>query len=83
MKNKMTDVRNILIEAMEKLNDKEAMDAGDMTIERAKALVDLGQVIVNSAKVEVDFLQTIGDKNYRAEGTGTGFILPESTQNQS
>jgi len=82
MKNKMTDVRNILIEAMEKLNDKEAMDAGEMTIERAKALVDLGQVIVNSAKVEVDFLQTIGDKNYRAEGTGTGFILPEAAESK-
>lgn len=36
-------------------------------IERAKAIADTAQVIVNTAKVEVDFLRATG-------GKGSGFI---------
>ncbi len=37
-------------------------------IERAKAIADTAQVIINSAKVEVDFIKAAGGKG------GSGFI---------
>ena len=49
-----------------------------MDIERAKAVAEVAQVVVNSAKVEVDFLRITG-------GKGSGFITekqitgPDST----
>lgn len=54
-KNSMTDLRNHLFEVMEALKDKEE----PMDIARAKAVCDTAQVIVNSAKIEVDFLRAI------------------------
>jgi DUF1009 family protein len=54
-KNTMTDLRNHLFEVMEALKDEEK----PMDIARAKAVVDVAQTIVNSAKVEVDFLNAI------------------------
>lgn len=70
-RNKMTDVRNNLIEAMEKLN------SGDMEAKDAKAIADIGKVLVESAKVEVDFIKATGVLNQ-----DTGFINLESTQKQ-
>ncbi len=51
----MTDLRNHLFEVMEALKDEEK----PMDIARAKAVVDAAQAIVNSAKVEVEFLNAI------------------------
>jgi hypothetical protein len=55
-KNSMTDLRNHLFEVMEQLKDKEE----PMDIERAKLAIEVGQVLVNSAKVEVDALKVLG-----------------------
>jgi hypothetical protein len=44
-----------------------------MDVARAKAIAEVAGVIVESAKVENDFLRITG-----AKGTGTGFI-PEKT----
>lgn len=55
MKNTMTDLRNHLFEVMEALKDEE----NPMDIARARAVVDVAQVLVASAKVEVDFLNAI------------------------
>ena len=41
-----------------------------MEIDRARAIADVAKVLIDSAKVEVDFLRI-------TEGVGTGFI-PES-----
>lgn len=72
-KNKIEDLRNHLFETIELLKDglkdEKDTEALKMTIEKAQAIRDLGQVIVNSAKVEVDFLKTIG-----SVGDGTGFF---------
>jgi hypothetical protein len=38
-----------------------------MEIERAKAIADVGRVIVDSAKVEVEFVKATG-------GKGSGFV---------
>lgn len=59
----IVSMRSILFSAMRALGDKE----NPMELDRAKAISDMAQVIINSAKVEVDALKIIG-------GTGSGFI---------
>lgn len=54
-KNTMTDLRNHLFEVMEALKD----DEKPMDIERAKTVIGVAQVLVDSAKVEVQFLNAI------------------------
>jgi hypothetical protein len=64
MKNKIEDLRNHLFATLEALQDDEA----PMEIDRAKAIAEVAQVIVNSAKIEVDFIRA-------TDGSiGTGFI---------
>ena len=53
-KNKINDLRDHLFEAMERLKD------GDIDIQTAKAMADVGQVIINSAKIEIDFIKATG-----------------------
>jgi hypothetical protein len=55
-KNRMTDLRNHLFETLEALKDPEK----PMDIARAKAISDVAQTVINSAKVEVDFLKASG-----------------------
>jgi hypothetical protein len=73
MKNKITDVRNICIEAMERLLNPEDNDAFD--VEKAKAVAQLGKVVVDSAKVEVQMFQAADKAGYTFKGTG--FISAE------
>ncbi len=54
-KNTMTDLRNHLFEVMEALKDEEK----PMDIPRAKAVVGVAQALIDSAKVEVEFLNAI------------------------
>jgi hypothetical protein len=56
MKNKIDDLRNHLFETLEALKD----DEKPMDIARARAVADVAKVIVESAKVEVDFLKVTG-----------------------
>jgi len=69
MKNKIEDLRNHLFATMESLMDPE----NPMEINRAKAIADVAQVIVNSVKIEVDFLKATD----RTQGTG---FIPEDKQ---
>lgn len=64
MKNKIEDLRNHLFVTIEKLLD----ESDPMDITRAKAVSNAAQAIINSAKVEVDFLRVTGGIE------GTGFI---------
>lgn len=66
-KNKIEDLRNHLFATLEALQDED----NPMDIERAKAIADVAQVIVSSAKVEVDYIRVTG----RDEGTG---FIPEA-----
>lgn len=70
MKNKIEDLRNHLFATLEALQDKEA----PMPIERAQAIAEVAQVIVNSAKAEVDFIRAVDGR----KGLGTGFISEPS-----
>lgn len=56
MKNSMQDVRNNMIETMEMLKEGDPR----MDVEKAKAMAQLGQALVASAKVEVDYLKATG-----------------------
>ncbi len=51
----MTDLRNHLFEVMESLKDEDK----PMDLERAKAVIGVAQVLVATAKVEVQFLNAI------------------------
>ena len=53
---KIDDVRAHLFAVLEGLADKEK----PMAIDRAKAICEAAQTIINSAKVEVDFLKVTG-----------------------
>ena len=68
MKNKLEDLRNHLFTALEGLSDVEK----PMPIERALAIAEVAQVVINSAKVEVDFLRL-----HDGMATGTGFVPVE------
>lgn len=65
MSNTINDMRDVLFETLRALKDKEK----PMEIDRALAIKDVAQVIVNSAKVEVDHMKIAG-------GAGSGFIVP-------
>lgn len=60
-KNKIIDLRNHLFETIERLKD------GDMEIDKARAIAEVAQIIVNTAKVEVEYIKV-------SSGDGTGFI---------
>jgi hypothetical protein len=61
-RNKIEDLRNHLFETLERLKD------GDIDVQTAKAMADVGQVIINSAKIEIDFIRATGSTR------DTGFI---------
>ncbi|MCD9118318.1 hypothetical protein [Pseudomonas bijieensis] len=65
MKNKMTDLRDHLFATLEALQD----ETKPMDIDRAKAIAEVGKVLVDSAKVEVMYLKVMD-----GDGKSTGFI---------
>lgn len=69
----MSDLRDHLFEVIEGLKD----DNKPMELERARAISEVAQTIINSAKVEVDLVKAI---NRSAPGSATFFGLPEHTE---
>lgn len=70
-KNRIEDLRDHLFETLEALKD----DDTPMDIARAKTIADVARVIVESAKVEVEFLKATG------AAQSTGFIPDEPDAN--
>lgn len=64
MKNKISDLRNHMFAALERLGSED-MSAEDLATEvsRSKAISDLGKVIVESAKTELLHAKIIGRKD--------------------
>jgi len=60
-KKNIDDLRDLLFETIE------GVKSGKLDIERAKMIGELSQVMVNSAKVEVQYAQATGQK-------GSGFL---------
>lgn len=68
--NTIVGMRAVLFEALRAVGNKD----NPMDIERAKAISGVAQTIINSAKVEVEYMKQTGSK-------GSGFI-PELTAPQ-
>lgn len=62
--NDINELRTHLFETLRGLKNKD----DPMEIERAKAISDVAKTLIDSARVEVDFMRTTGSS------TGTGFI---------
>lgn len=54
--NDISRLYDVLFETLQNLQDKDA----PMDLDRAKAINETGQVIVNAAKTEIDFLKVTG-----------------------
>ena len=78
MRNKISDLRNHLFATIESLQDPDR----PMEIERAKAIANAAQVIVNSAKVENDFIRLTGNNGSGFIETPTRTPLPPPGQQQ-
>lgn len=50
-----------------------SLKKGDITVEQAKAMSEIGQTIINSAKAEIEFVKATGV-------AGSGFIPDGSTR---
>lgn len=69
MKTKITDLREHLFAQLERLGD-EALDNDGIKreVERSKAIQGVASTIIDSARVEVDYLRTTG------QDRGTDFL---------
>lgn len=65
--NRIEDLREILFETLRAVKD------GHLSIERGKAVSELTQTIVNTAKIEVEFI-----KATKGRVQGTGFLSGEA-----
>lgn len=65
-KNKMTDLRDHLFDVIERLKNPE--EETKMDVPTAKAITEAAQVIINTAKLEIDYMQAVDNMN--------GAILP-------
>lgn len=71
---KIENLRQLLFQAMEKLLDADnPMDVG-----QAKAVANVGRVLVESAKVEVAYMKLRG-----TIGSGSGFLADDAKQIES
>lgn len=69
MSKTIADLRDHLFTTLAGLADKD----NPMELERAQAIADVAQTIINSAKVEVDHMKIVGA---RANGFLSGSFLP-------
>ena len=72
MANNIELLRDQLFKTLEALNNKEA----PMPTDRAKAVAEVAQVIINSAKVEVEHLRV-------TQGSGAAFFGEEVPRNKT
>ena len=70
MSETIIDLRSHLFETLKALRDKD----NPMPIDRAKAIAEVAQTLINSAKVEVDMINAVGDRVCRP----TGFITSQT-----
>ena len=64
----VSDLRAHLFATLEALRDKD----NPMDLDRARAVSDVAQTIINSAKVEVDYLRVTGGGESQFIDTGIG-----------
>lgn len=59
MKNKLSDLRDHLFVALENLADADP-EKLDMAVRKADAVSNVAKVIVDSARVEIDYIRHVG-----------------------
>ena len=65
-KNTMNDLRDHLFEVIERLKDPDPRTP--MDVETAKTIVETANTLIDSQKVQNDFIRAIGGDNYLANG---------------
>ena len=68
--NTIDDLRSMLMDTMRAVKD------GSIDIDKAKAISDLGQTVINAAKVEVDYAKATGQNGSRFLGNDSAPALP-------
>lgn len=58
MQNKLSHLRNHLFETIESLKDKD----NPMPVDRARAISDVAAKLIDSGKMELQFLELMGDR---------------------
>lgn len=71
-KNKIDDLRNHLFETIEALKDPDK----PMELDRARAISDVAQTIINTAKVEVELVKAVSSSRAGSQF----FNLPDETR---
>ncbi|UCV13788.1 hypothetical protein [Quatrionicoccus australiensis] len=71
------DLREFLFFALEGLKD------GKLDVERAKAMAEIGQAVINSAKVEVDAMRVANASSSKFLLTDGGFKQSQITQQET
>jgi hypothetical protein len=78
MKNSITDLRNHMFAALERLNNEElSKEELEMEINRAQAIGEVGKVIVESAKTEAMYMKM---QKKQIEIKPTGFVDEEEAK---
>jgi hypothetical protein len=80
-RNKINDLRNHLFEVIEMLKDDEA---NSMTIEKAETIAQVAQVIINTGKLETDYIKAtdgVRRTTYQTEFLNQN-LLDNENQNQ-
>jgi hypothetical protein len=79
-RNKINDLRDHLFEVIELLKDEEQTH---MTIEKAEAISHIAQTIINTAKVEVDYIRAtdgVRRTNYETKFLNESALSDETTK---
>lgn len=80
-RNKINDLRNHLFEVIEMLKDEEP---NSMTIEKAETIAQVAQVIINTGKLETDYIRAtdgIRRTNYQTDFINQNLLDNEKTEN--
>jgi len=80
-RNKINDLRNHLFEVIEMLKDEEP---NSMTIEKAETIAQVAQVIINTGKLETDYIRAtdgVRRTTYQTEFLNQN-LLDNENQNQ-
>lgn len=70
----LEDLREHLFATLESLRDKEK----PMEIERAKAISDIAQTVINSAKAEVNYVRAVGRQDLALPVFTTEQVMKEA-----
>lgn len=67
-KNRLSDLRNHLFATLEALTEENTSSLElPQKIEKAKAVAEVAQTIINSAKLEVDYIKATGQADAKSE----------------